>query len=571
VVIEPDGLPSLLHALRRFGSEPAGVEVKSGADGFPTSVRETLVAFANTDGGTIVIGVDERAGFALVDLLDIGRYRDRLVDLSRSAVTPPLQIDTEFVELEGKRVLMANVAPVAADQRPVYVTAKGVSGGAYLRTGDGDRRMSEAEIALMYAARTQPVYDLETVTSAHFDDLDRNSVARTLERVRLGSAYLREVDDGTALHRLGLLSDPQPGASPTLAGLLTFGRFPQQFFPQLMASVVVHPSENDAAETRFLDNVTLRGSIPEIVTEALAVLRRNLSARAVVVAGSREDRLDFSLSAIREAVVNALMHRDYSPVTRGTQVQIDLFADRLVIRSPGGLYGPVTDEDLGETDVSSSRNSVLAQLLSDVYLPRTDQLVAENRASGIPIMISEARRHGLPRPVFESRITSFTVTMGRSELLSPEVRTWLSTLPIPLPTPAHEIAVAMMRGGFVTNAALREWGVERHVAGAVLRDLTDNGIAIRQGGRRYARYILDPAALDEPTGGHGPVPVDLESALREASTASAAELQSRTGLSRATVTDKLRELATAGLVRVHGARQSPKRTYEWTGTETDAT
>lgn len=568
---ESDGLASLLHTLRRFGSEPAGVEVKSGAGGFPTSVRETMVAFANTDGGTIVIGVDERAGFALVDLPDIGRYRDRLVDLSRSAVTPPLQIDTEFVELEGRRVLMATVATAAADQRPVYVTSKGVSGGAYLRTGDGDRRMSEAEIALMYTARTQPMYDRETIADARIDDLDRNSVARTLERVRLGSAYLREVDDSTALHRLGALSGPHPDAPPTLAGLLTFGRFPQQFFPQFMASVVVHPSENDTADTRFLDNVTLRGSIPEIVTEALAVLRRNLSARAVVVAGSREDRLDFSLSAIREAVVNALMHRDYSPVTRGTQVQIDLFPDRLVIRSPGGLYGPITDEDLGEADVSSSRNSVLAQLLSDVYLPRSDQLVAENRASGIPIMISEARRHGLPRPVFESRVTSFTVTMGRSELLGPEVRTWLSTLRVPLPTPAHEIAVAMMRGGFVTNAALREWGVERHVAGSVLRDLTDNGVAVRQGGRRYARYVLDPAAVERPAESRARPAVDLESALREAGTASAAELQSWTGLSRATVTDKLRELAAYGLVRAHGAQQSPKRTYEWTGKDADPT
>ncbi|MDQ2707969.1 MAG: putative DNA binding domain-containing protein [Actinomycetota bacterium] len=561
MAVEPESLPALVHALRRFGSEPTGVEVKSGAGGFPTSVRETMVAFANTDGGIIVIGIDERADFAVVDLPEVGRYRDQIVDLSRTAVTPPLQIDTEFVELEGKRVLVAVVTPSPADQRPVYVTSKGVTNGAYLRTGDGDRRMSEAEIALLYAARTQPAYDRESVTDARFEDLDRNSMARTLERVRLGSAYLREVDDATALHRLGALSGPDPDAPPTLAGLLAFGRFPQQIFPQLMASVVVHPSESDS-DTRFLDNVTLRGPIPEIVTESLAVLRRNLSARAVTVAGSREDRLDFPLPAIREAVVNALMHRDYSPTTRGTQVQIDLFPDRLAIRSPGGLYGPITAEDLGEVEVSSSRNAVLAQLLSDVYLPRSDQLVAENRASGIPIMISQARRHGLPRPVFESRVTSFSVTMSRSELLGPNVRAWLATLPVPLPTPAHEIAVAMMRGGFVTNAALREWGVERHVAGAVLRELTDLGIAVRQGGRRYAQYVLDPATAPRTMRERV---VDVATALREVRTASAAELQARTGLSRPTVINKLNELVASGQVRAHGAPQSPKRTYEWIG------
>lgn len=131
-----------------------------------------MVAFANTDGGTIVIGVDERAGFALVDLPDVGRYRDRLVDLSRSAVTPPLQINTEFVELEGRRVLMATVATAAADQRPVYVTSKGVSGGAYLRTGDGAVRqggrrytryvLDPAAVEQPTASRARPAVDLES-------------------------------------------------------------------------------------------------------------------------------------------------------------------------------------------------------------------------------------------------------------------------------------------------------------------------------------------------------------------------------------------------------------------------
>jgi ATP-dependent DNA helicase RecG len=555
--VDHDELVTLLRTLRRFGGEPSAVEVKSGAGGFPTSIRETLVAFANTGGGLVLIGVDESAGFTPVDVPDVAGYRDHLVDLSRTAVTPSLQIETEFAEVEGKRILVAVVPGLPADQQPAYVTTKGVTTGAYLRTGDGDRRMSEAEIALVYASRVQPTYDRHAVPEATLGDLDRTMLNRTLERVRLSSAYLRDADEPVALHRLGIMSGPEPGASPTMAGLLTFGRFPQQFFPQLMMSVVVH-SATDDDENRFLDNVTLRGPIPEIVAEALAALRRNLAARAVNVDGGREDRLDFPLPAIREAVANALMHRDYSPTTRGTQVQIDLFPDRLVIRSPGGLYGPISEEDLGEIDVSSSRNAVLAQLLSDVYLPRTEQLVAENRASGIPLMIRQARTHGLPRPVFESRVTSFTVTMSRSALLGPQVRAWLTSLSVPLPTPAHEIAVAMMRdGGFVTNAALREWGVERHVAGSVLRELTDGGIAVRQGGRRYARYVLDPAlaAEDEST--------DVAALLAVLGVAAAAELQERTGLSRASVVNQLNRLIEDGFVEAQGAPRSPRRKYRW--------
>ncbi|MBU4335464.1 MAG: ATP-binding protein, partial [Actinobacteria bacterium] len=126
---ERSGVAELLDSLRRIGGEPEGVEAKSGAGGFPASVRETLVAFANTDGGTILIGVDEAAGFAVVPIVDISRYRDNLVALARDSITPPLQIETEIVEIDGLHVLVAQVPPAPADRRPVYVTSKGIING----------------------------------------------------------------------------------------------------------------------------------------------------------------------------------------------------------------------------------------------------------------------------------------------------------------------------------------------------------------------------------------------------------------------------------------------------------
>ncbi|MEK8228528.1 ATP-binding protein [Oerskovia sp. M15] len=112
------------------------------------------------------------------------------------------------------------------------------------------------------------------------------------------------------------------------------------------------------------------------------MLRRNLATRAVMGDTGRTDRLEFPLEGVREALVNALMHRDYSGITRGTQVQVELFPDRLVVRSPGGLYGGIAIDQLGEEGVSSSRNTVLASLLADAYMPNDTQLVAENRSSG---------------------------------------------------------------------------------------------------------------------------------------------------------------------------------------------
>ncbi|MFB9376166.1 ATP-binding protein [Kineococcus gynurae] len=572
-MVETTDVVELLQTLRRLRGEPETVEVKSGAGGFPASIRETLVAFANTDGGTVLIGIDEDAGFAVVDLPDVSRYRDNLVALARDTITPPLIVSAEIIDVEGRLILLGQVPALPSDQRPAYVTTKGMAGGAYLRTGDGDRRMSEGEIGLVYASRTRPVYDQEPVPGTSTDDLDLTVVRRTLERVRAGSPRLRRVDDLAVMHNIGILTERDASAPLTLAGLLTFGDFPQRLFPQLMVSVVVHPPE--PGTTRFLDNVTIRGPIPDLVAESLAVVRRNLAARAVMTETGRRDQLEYPLTAVREAIVNAVLHRDYSPLTRGTQIQVDLFPDRLVIRSPGGLFGGLTVDDLGQNRASTSRNTVLASLLSDTYLPQSDELIAENRHTGVPTMIDLARDNGLPRPVFDSAILSFAVTMDRSQLLGPDTRAWISAVAGRLPSPRHEVALAMLRSGSVTNSMLREWGADRVEAGQVLRDLVSAGLAVKEGGRRYARYrFAGPSNTPGTFRQLELAPPDDEvetvervtAALRSLGEATTQQLMKVTRLSRPTVTGHVNTLIQRGDAAAVGARTSPRRRYRWLGT-----
>ena len=564
-----EDLAEILAALRRAGAELTAVEVKNGSGGVPKSLVETLVAFSNRNGGTIIVGVDEASGFQVVGIERTAGYRDAVIAMSRDAITPPLQVDADFVEVEGAMVLVVDVPVAPADQRPVYVTRRGVINGSFLRTGDGDRRMSEGEVALLVSSRSQPRYDQEAVPGTSVDDLDVAAVAKSLARVRAGSMSLRGVDDQKALARLGVISRLEPGCL-TLGGLLALGEFPQEWFPQLMVTFVVHPPDV-GGETRFLDNVSVRGSIPEMVSETLAAVRRNLSARAIITESGRLDRLDFPMVAIREAVVNALLHRDYSPTTRGTQIQVELYPDRLVVRSPGGLYGGITTEDLGENGVSSSRNAVLASLLSETFLPRSDEVVAENRASGVPAMFSATHRDGLPPPVFESSVVTFMVTFSRSELLGPDTRSWLASLRQAVPTPLHEIALALMRADHVTNAALREWGADRVQAGQVLRDLVDAGLALRQGGRRFARYVLDPAAT-APQAGLGtrlsaeddiPNKQRIRAYVEYAGTVTASDVEIASGLRRGAVVKWLNELIEDGDIQAVGAPRSRNRRYQW--------
>jgi ATP-dependent DNA helicase RecG len=558
-----------LATLRRIGGEPTRVEAKRAAGGLPKSLRETLSAFSNTDGGIVLLGVDEANGFSTVQIDDPVALRDALVRMSRDDLTPALMISTDIVAVEGHDLVIAEVPPLSADRRPAYVTAQGVATGSYLRGGDGDRHMTEAEIALIMASRSQPRYDREPVPGTTVADADRDALLRTVGRIRAGFPRLGQANDTAVLHRMGITSTDSPESPLTLAGLLAFGLFPQEHFPQLMVSVVVHPATSDPG-TRFLDNRTIRGSIPEMVEATLAMVARNLAVRAVISdRGARYDEVEYPLESVREAVVNALMHRDYSPVTRGTQVQVDLYPDRLVVRSPGGLYGGVVVDELGEEGISSSRNSVLAGLLSDTYLPSSSELVAENRSSGIPAMLDAARRRGLPRPAFRSSLTSFVVTMNRSELLSPDVRAWLARIGAHRADPAHQIALAMMREGYVTNEMLRQWGVDRVEAGQVLRDLVVMKLAVKEGGRRYAQYVLDPRVDDRPREpdlfSFEPPSTGVADGLRAVGVASAAELEVLTGLSRNAVLSQLRVLISGGQVIADGAPRSPRRRYRWAG------
>jgi ATP-dependent DNA helicase RecG len=189
-------------------------------------------------------------------------------------------------------------------------------------------------------------------------------------------------------------------------------------------------------------------------------------------------------------------------------------------------------------------------------------------------MLDVTRRRGLPRPSFHSSISSFVVTMARSELLNPDVRAWITGLNAHLPTPAHEIALAMLHENYLTNEMLRQWGVDRIAAGQVLRDLIHQGLAIKEGGRRYAQYVLDPTATGRGRGtGPGPgrgtatgrhLITDVGEALRDRGEATTAELVQLTGLSRTTVLTQLNPLIHTGTVTAVGAPRSPRRRYRWT-------
>ena len=163
--------------------------------------------------------------------------------------------------------------------------------------------------------------------------------------------------------------------------------------------------QQPSGEARFLDNKRIEGTIQTMVEDAMVFCRRSMRVQTVIdpETGRRQDRTEYPLEAIRETVLNALIHRDYSPLTEGTPVQINFFTDRLEIHSPGSLYGRMTVEQLGYAR-PDLRNPALAVMAEGL-------VGAENRYSGIPTIRREMAAHGLPEPVFENRRNEFVVTL----------------------------------------------------------------------------------------------------------------------------------------------------------------
>jgi ATP-dependent DNA helicase RecG len=409
-----DEVVAVVEQARRFGTDTASVEIKKAAGGAPKTLPESVSAFANGSGGLIILGVDEQAGFVPVPV-NAKALADALAGASADGVEPAVRTHVEIVELDGLPLVVGAVPPLDSKVRPCYVKSQGMERGSYIRAHDGDRHLTSYEVHLLVAGRGQPQDDGVPVTGATLADLDAQALARLVERFRerRGPAF-RNADTADILRMAGVCPRGTDSDQVTLAGLMALGRYPQEFFPQLNVSFVSYPTVDGrmmSDGTRFLANEAIDGSIPEMVTGLVDVVARNMTRRSVMIGIGREDRWEYPLEAIRELTVNALMHRDYHPLAQGTQVRVEMYPDRLVFTSPGGLYGTATPDELLRGALSSSRNAILARLLEDVELPHTTRSVCENRGSGLKMVANDLALAGLTPPVFRPTVGHFTVEL----------------------------------------------------------------------------------------------------------------------------------------------------------------
>lgn len=427
-MFEIDGLPhdedlqAIVADLRAVGADSRHVEAKSSVGDLPKKLPRTISAFANTNGGLIILGLDEGAGFVLAPGFESGGIRKALEDACAHKVIPPVPALIEERVFEDGVLLLAWIPESVLTAKPCYVVSQGLYAGSYKRVGDSDLKLTHYEINRLLENQSQPMWDREVVPRATLEDLDQHLVSSLLAHERaLKPRNFAKLSDQDALRRLNVADFDQEGVlRPTVAGLLALGEYPQQFFPRLNITFTAYPDTAKASAEggpRFLDNQKIDGPIPVMLEEALNAVARNMRTGAVIVDGFRQELPDYPLEAVREAIVNALMHRDYSPEAQG-QIQVNLYVDRMEILNPGGLYGNVTVETLGSAGLSSTRNQALSIILEST--PFGSGFVAENRGSGYQAILSELQRATLPSPEPKNDLTHFLLTFYRRRLAEVE-------------------------------------------------------------------------------------------------------------------------------------------------------
>lgn len=387
-----------LKYIQNIKCETQTLELKSAEKGCPTRLYDSLSSFSNQDsGGIIVFGVDEAQDYKEVGVYDAQDIQKKINEqcLQMEPIVRPI---LTVVEKDGKTFAAAEIPGVDLAERPCYYKGKGRLKGSYTRIGDSDEPMTEYEIYSYEAYRKKYQDDIREVKRASLQALDKTALNKYILLLKGGKPKLAAMDEQSIYELMSITRN----RNVTLSSVLLFGLYPQAYFPQFCITAVVVPGkeigEVDSDGARFLDNARIEGTIPEILEEAIAFVKRNMRKKTIInpETGKREDRTDYPVTAIREAILNALVHRDYSIHTEGMPIQVLMFEDRIEIRNPGGIYGRMSIDQLGKVQ-ADTRNPVLALALEVLG-------ITENRYSGIPTIRREMKAYNLvPAEFFDER------------------------------------------------------------------------------------------------------------------------------------------------------------------------
>jgi ATP-dependent DNA helicase RecG len=361
----------------------------------PEGVLKSIVAFANTGGGMVVIGVEDKSHKVrgVPDVLDA---EERLANLVSDSIRPILSPDIEVVPWRRLNVLAVQVH--SSNTRPHYLAKWGPDQGVFIRVGSTNRRADAEQIEELKRYKQRATFDEQPLPDLNSEAID----------FRLASELFSEYHklQPQNLKTLRLITGYQGRQVPTVGGVLLFGRDRLDRFPDAWIQAARFAGTTRGHAT---DSAAIRSSLPRMAEEAVAFAQKHLMRESVIQGVRREERWSVPIVAIREAIMNAVVHADYSQ--QGAPIRLAIYDDRIEIENPGLLPFGLTMEDI-QQGISRLRNRVIGRVFHALHL-------IEQWGSGIQRMTAACLDAGLEAPRLQEIGLHFRVTIPSVRVARP--------------------------------------------------------------------------------------------------------------------------------------------------------
>lgn len=354
------------------GRENSGVEFKRD-DVAPERIAREMAALLNLEGGHLLLGVERDARVSGLSR-ESGDVEERVMNIARDRIRPAPIPYWEVVEFDAGRSVGVITLPADSPDKP-YKVRRGSAWVTMVRVGTTTRDATDEEEVRLYQQSGRLRYDIKPVPGTTLEDLDDRRIAGYFRDIRKQECPAEEDADGWSrlLRNTDLAVEGRGRVIPTAAAILMFGRSPNRYLPQAGVTAVAYPGLEKDYEAR--ERAVLRGpavallardgSVVEsgVVEQAIAFVRRNTRAAIRLADGARRvEHWDYPEEAIRETVVNAIAHRDYTITV--TDIELSIYADRLEVVSPGRLPNTVTVDKI-RAGYRASRNELVKEILRD--------------------------------------------------------------------------------------------------------------------------------------------------------------------------------------------------------------
>jgi len=362
----------------------------------PRKMLKTLVAFANTAGGRIIIGVEDKTRRPL-GIENPLEEEERLCNLIADSISPRLVPNVELATVDGKTLLVVEV--FLSNSRPHYLRAEGPDAGVYVRLGSTTRQADRELIAELRRSAEGISFDEMPMVDLSVDDID-------LKAAQDAFADVRKLDEQVLL-TLKLLARHQNRLVPTKGAILLFGKERTRHFPDawIQCGRFFGTTKLD-----IFDHIDIEAPLPQAVDEVILFLKKHAFRGADLSQVRRRDVWSIPLGILREVIINACVHADFSQ--RGAPIRIVFLDDRIEVESMGILLPGLTIEDMKQ-GASRIRNPVIARVFKELHL-------IEQWGTGVRRIFAEAQELGLPEPKIEELALRlrFTIFLGQLHHLS---------------------------------------------------------------------------------------------------------------------------------------------------------